>query len=349
MITTTHPTDLSDEPNHPRTGGEVEEAMTTTTTTTTRATSRANRPARTHVTRALVLAVLAALSTLGLAGLASPAHADAGSGWVRLAHLSPDTPSVNVALTSLSDSKAMLKLKDVGYGDVSGYTKVPAGTYVASMTPAGGDAQSTPAISQPVKVENGKAYTVAAIGRNADLTGTVLTDDLTPAKAGDAKVRLLQASVSAPKVTVTADGGPTIARDAAFASSTGYAQIDAGVWSVTITPTEGTAQAVTTDVTVTSASVNTIIVLDGKNGGITAIAIKDAGGVPKAKTPKKGVNTGGGGTATDVITEATATGTVGAGFAGAVLAAVLGLGALLVIRNRRPVAIRATDQGRPTG
>lgn len=246
--------------------------------------------------RALAL-LLAVVGALGLVGLAAPAYADpAGSGWVRLAHLSPDTPSVNVALTSLADSRSMLSLRDVGYGDVSGYTKVPAGTYVASMTPAGGTADSTPAISQPVKVENGRAYTVAAVGRNADLKGTVLTDDLEPAPAGAAKIRLLQASVTAPTVTVTAQDGPTIARDAAFASSTGYAEIQSGIWTVTITPTAGSATAATTDVTVTSASVNTIIVLDAAQGGLTAVAVKDAGGVPKP--PKKGVDTGGGGLAT---------------------------------------------------
>lgn len=279
--------------------------------------------------RAVLLATLVAALTVlsGMVGLAAPAHADdADAGWVRLAHLSPDTPSVNVAMTSLSDSRSMLQLKDVGYGDVSAYQKVPVGTYVASMTPAGGDANSTPAISQSVTVEAGKAYTVAAVGTNAELKGTVLTDDLNPAKQGSAKIRLLQASVSAPKVTVTAEGGPTIARDAAFATATGYAAVPAGVWSVTITPTEGTAAPVTTDVSVTSASVNTVIVLDGQNGKITAIAIKDAGGV--AKMPKKGVDTGGGATV--------ASGSAGSGAAGpAVLAGVLGLGALVLLCTRR--------------
>lgn len=89
------------------------------------------------------LIVLAAAALMAATGLSPASAADtqpSSGGWIRLAHLSPDTPSVNVGLTSFADSKSMLKLSDVGYGDVSGYQKVPAGRYVASMTPAGGSA-----------------------------------------------------------------------------------------------------------------------------------------------------------------------------------------------------------------
>ncbi|SDU83400.1 protein of unknown function [Microlunatus sagamiharensis] len=246
----------------------------------------------------LVLGLLLAL--VGLAPSAAPAAAkESGAGWVRLAHLSPDTPSVNVSLTSFGGSESMLKLSDVGYGDVSAYQKVPAGRYVASMTPAGGTAQSTPSITQAVTVADGRAYTVAAVGDNANLRGTVLDDDLRTPKAGSAKVRLLQAAVSAPTATVTAVGGPVLAQDAAFGSSTGYATIEAGVWDVQIAPAG--AAPVDTTVTAQPGSVNTIVLLDGPSGQVTAKVVKDASASPKAPKKGTGVDTGGGGTATSFV------------------------------------------------
>lgn len=256
-----------------------------------------------HRLRLLLLAgLLAVLALVAGNGLApAPAVAkDAGTGWVRLAHLSPDTPSVNVALTSFGDSKTMLKLSDVGYGDVSAYTRVPAGRYVASMTPAGGNAQSTPSVTQAVTVADGRAYTVAAVGDNAHLRGTVLTDDLRTPKSGSARVRLLQAAVSAPSVTVTAVGGPVLAQDAAFGSSTGYATIQAGVWDVQITPA-GATTPIDAKVTARPGTVNTIVLLDAPSGQVSAKVVKDASASPKAPKKGTGVDTGGGGTATTFV------------------------------------------------
>lgn len=272
--------------------------MTTPTTDNDDTCTRSNRGGR--LVRRLVL--LLAATALTVLGLTSPASAATGSGWVRLAHLSPDTPSVNVALTSFGDSRSMLKLSDVGYGDVSNYQKVPAGRYVATMTPAGGGADSTPSITQAVNVEQGRAYTVAAVGTNDNLTGTVLDDDLTTPKAGSAKVRLLQASVSSPTTTVTAVGGPVLAQDATFGSSTGYATIKAGVWTLQV-QAAGSSQPTDVKVTATPGSVNTIIVLDGKDGVVTAKAVKDASAAPAQPKKGTGVETGGGATATQLVGE----------------------------------------------
>lgn len=266
----------------------------------TRTPSRRPARGRRLATR---LVLLAAASALIVLGLTLPAAADTGSasgGWVRLAHLSPDTPSVNAALTNFGNSKAMIKLSDVAYGDVSAYQKVPAGRYVAAMTPAGGSAASTPAVSQAVTVQDGHAYTVAAVGRNADLRGTVLDDDLRTPKAGAAKVRLLQAASSAPSTTVTAVGGPVLARDAAFGSVTGYASIEAGVWTLQVAPKGGGGGPIEAKVTATSGSVNTIIVLDGKRG-LTAKVVVDAAASPQRPKKGTGVETGAGGTATSFV------------------------------------------------
>ena len=258
---------------------------------------------RSRLTRALLLLVASAVAALaGLSATVAPASADGSGGsggWIRLAHLSPNTPAVNVALTSVSNSRAMVKLSDIGYGNVSAYEKVPAGQYVASMTPAGGGASSKPVITQSVTVKNNYAYTVAAVGTNANLKGVVLNDDLRAPATGSAKVRLLQASTNAPTVTVTAVDGPVLARDASFASATGYAQIKAGVWTVNVKPDSGSASAINTKITAVPGSVNTIVVLDGAKGTVSAKVLRDASNNTKTAPKKgKGVETGFGGTAT---------------------------------------------------
>ena len=283
------------------------------------------------------LAVVAAATLVSLTGVSAASaddRADSG-GWVRLAHLSPDTPSVNVALTSFTDSRSMLKLSDVRYGNVSAYQKVPAGRYVASMTPAGGSATNTPAISQAVTVQDGRAYTVAAVGDNANLRGTVLDDDLRTPAAGSAKVRLLQAAVSAPQATVTAVGGPVLAQDAAFGSATGYATIESGVWNLQIDPSAGSAAPAQAEVTATPGSVNTIIVLDGPNGTLTAKVVRDAAAAPKMPSKGKGVETGGGGTATQFIDTTDAAGPSAAMMAPLLVGAGALLGTLAFVTLRR--------------
>lgn len=302
-----------------------------------------------HRTRLRIagLIVLATAALMAVSGFA-PASAQtqpASTGWIRLAHLSPDTPSVNVALTSFANSKTMFKVSDVGYGDVSDYQKVPAGRYVASMTPAGGSGASTPVVTAPVTVQKGRAYTVAAVGDNAHLRGTVLEDDLQTPKAGSAKVRLLQASVSAPQATVTAVDGPVLAKDANFGSATGYATIAAGVWTVEIDPTQGEAPSTDAKIVATPGSVNTIIVLDGPSG-VTAKVVKDASAAPKAPKKGKGVETGGGATATEFVSDPAAGGSTpwrASGLVGAIVA--MGAIARIVVRSRRLVAQPITRHG----
>src|SRR5216683_6936772 len=72
----------------------------------------------------------------GLPG-AAPAWASSGPGWVRLAHLSPNAPPMDVYLYSFGDPSARVVLRHVSYGMVSPYEEVPQGDYIVSMRAAG--------------------------------------------------------------------------------------------------------------------------------------------------------------------------------------------------------------------
>jgi hypothetical protein len=107
---------------------------------------------------------------------AVPASASAGTGWVRLAHLSPNTPPVDVYLYSFGNPHARLVLRHVGYGTVSPYQSIPAGDYTVTMRKAGAAATAPPVLSTGFWVSAGDAYTVAGMGPAAGLRLQVLKD-----------------------------------------------------------------------------------------------------------------------------------------------------------------------------
>src|SRR4029450_8127107 len=98
-------------------------------------------------TRRLLLALTPALAAPLIVMAGAPATTAASTGWGRVAHLSPDTPSVDVYLYSFGDPDAELTLKHVGYGAVSPYQQVAAGRYTVAMRGGVADPASAAGIS----------------------------------------------------------------------------------------------------------------------------------------------------------------------------------------------------------
>jgi len=235
-------------------------------------------------------AALAAFAAVTL--FASPARA-AGDGYVRLAHLSPDTPAVDVYLKSESNSVAPQTFRGVAYGAMSQYLRLPVGTYLVAMRKAGAPASTKPVLTTQVGVENGAAYTVAGVGRFADLGLRVLKDDLQLPDPGKSKVRIIQASVKAPVLNVAGKNGKTIADGVQFATTTAYREVNPGKWSVQVEPTGGGKTSVL-PCTLGAGNVYSLVVLDDKNGGLKPELHVDA--ERQGTVPLGGVATGDGGT-----------------------------------------------------
>src|SRR5689334_10738391 len=168
---------------------------------------------RSTATKALAPIVLSVLGLGTLASGVAVASATAASaaaahhsntGWIRLAHLSPNTPPVDVYLYSFGNSHAMIVLRHVAYGTVSPYEKVKAGEYTVAMRGAGAPRSSQPVLSTSVQVTAGGAFTVAGMGPAKGLRLQVLRDRLTtpPDKS---LVRVIQASLRYQKITVMAN------------------------------------------------------------------------------------------------------------------------------------------------
>ena len=233
----------------------------------------------TNPIRAALVAV--AIAVLALVAVPTSAYAAPATGWVRVAHLSPDTKPVDVRLASLGGSSKVLAVDDVAYGSVSKYLSLPTGNYAVAMRPAGSSESSTPVVQTFVTVSAGGAATVAVFGTNADLKTKVITDSLTLPKAGDARVRVVQASTASTPVTVTASPSKTIVSDASTTTVSPYADIKAGTWK--LTATSGT-KTTTETIAVKAGQIASVLVLDDASGGIVLRRVLDSasvGGVPK--------------------------------------------------------------------
>lgn len=221
---------------------------------------------------------------------APAASSHAADGWVRLAHLSPDTPAVDVYLYPFGGSSAEIVLKHVGYGDASPYEPLPQGLYTVAMRASGAAASSPPVISTNVNVKAGAAYTVAGLGPFASLSLNVLSDQL-GAPAGKADVRVIEASLQNPTVTVSA-GGQALGGSMRFPAVSPYQDVAAGAWDVAVKSDSGST---TSHMDWHSGSTYTLAVLDGADGVPKVLNLTDSAG--SSAVPSGGVAAGLGGLA----------------------------------------------------
>ncbi len=217
--------------------------------------------------------------------------AAAGQGSVRCANLSPGTPE-NIYLYPFGDPMHPTVLTHDGYGSVSMYMPVKAGQYTVAMRPVGAAAASPPSVSTSFMVSAGANYTVASIGPASARKLDVLTDQMTGQAGSQVLVRVIQASLKQPRVSISV-GADVVARQLAFGQATSYQAVKPGTPTVTFTSAGGRAAM---PVTLAAGSVHTIVVLDGASGAkLTIDNVTDAAGSSDA--PKGGAATGMGGTA----------------------------------------------------
>jgi hypothetical protein len=219
--------------------------------------------------------------------------AAANEGWVRCANLSPGTPE-DVYLYPFGNPEHPTVLRHVGYGGVSDYMPVSAGEYTVAMRPVGAPASSPPSVSSSFMVSAGANYTVASIGSATARRLEVLQDQMAglAGPKGEVLVRVIQASLKEPRVTVTV-GPDVLARQLAFGSATPYQAIQPGRPTVVFSAPDGHAAM---PVTLPAGSVHTIVVLDG-TPGLKIDNLTDAASSPAA--PRGGAAAGLGGTAPD--------------------------------------------------
>lgn len=196
-------------------------------------------------------------------------------------------------LTAVGDPDRDFTVPGVGYGAVSEYRSLPAGTYTVAMRPAGAPADAPPVIATTLTTQPGAAYTVAGTGLYDELGLTVLNDDLAMPEPGQARVRVVNAAAGAPGVDLGVVGGPVLAEDLEFAGTSGYRSVPTGSWTVEAT-VPGGGPPTTLPIEVASSAVYTVLLLD-EGGRLSAELHLDSAGA--GAVPLGGVDTGLGGTA----------------------------------------------------
>ncbi|MBB5857906.1 DUF4397 domain-containing protein [Amycolatopsis umgeniensis] len=237
---------------------------------------------------------LLAAALLLLGGLPLPANAAPGPGvgWIRVGHLSPKVPPVDVYFAAFGKAEKVV-IRKAGYGAVTPYSSVAPGAYTISMRPADAAASSPPALSATIEIKETSAYSllVFANGPGGGLQGDLVQDDLTAPAAGNGRVRVVQGSAALAPVTVTGPDGKAVASDAAYGVTTPYTNLPEGRWPLKLT-SGGASSESTVDV---KAGSTTSLLVTENGAGLKTEPIADGATLPDP--PKLGVETGGGGTA----------------------------------------------------
>lgn len=249
-------------------------------------------PISPRVVRFAAVALLLVTALLvGPAGGAQAQEPATGQPVVRLAHLSPDTPEVDIYVTLPDSQEEELVLADVAYAQASDYYTVDPGFYEFVMRPAGAAPTAAGVLTLSAEVETGRAYTFAALGSNADLQRTILIDSLEPPPDGQTKVRFIQAASGLERADITAVGGPVVASSVAFASSTDYAAVPAGSWTLQVAETGKDEVVTETDADLQSGDVVSLVLADAPDGGVELTTLVDAAGaqvIPVGPIPTGG-------------------------------------------------------------
>ena len=160
---------------------------------------------------------------------------DAGEARVRVAHLSPDAPAVDVWVDG---AKAF---ENLAFEGISDYATLPSDNYFIEVVPSG--ATTPVVISATLDLKANMDYTVAAVNELASIEALVLEDNNTLPTAGKAHVRFVHASPDAPAVDITLPDGTAIFSNIAFKEVGDYTPVDAGTYDLEVRPT-GTSTSV---------------------------------------------------------------------------------------------------------
>jgi trimeric autotransporter adhesin len=247
--------------------------------------------------------------------------ADTGAN-LRVVHGSPDAPAVDV-LVNNADAPIHYQLDGLSYPNATDYLPVPA---TDLLVDAVADADNTVVALDDIAVspEVGMSYTAIATNNLADINLALLADD-NRSLATAAKVRLIHNSPTAGDVDIyvtatddISDADPTFA-DIPYnpddVANTGYVQLEAGIYYVTITPAGSKDAAIgPLMVDLAAGDVLSAIAMDAVGGGLPLQAVVLDDSVPEPvmleATETFSVNLSGAQEVPAVMTDASATATV---------------------------------------
>ncbi len=163
----------------------------------------------------------------GTPGLTAFLSADSGTSNVRVAHLSPDAPNVDVWVNG---SPAFI---NVPFEGVTNYAGLPFGDYLVQVVGTG-DPLAPPYVISATLSLGDSDYTVAATDVLTNITPIVLADDNSSPAARTSHVRFFHGSPDAPAVDITLTDGTVLFGNIAFQEASAYLPVSAGVYDLEV-------------------------------------------------------------------------------------------------------------------
>lgn len=244
----------------------------------------AGAPLPRRLRRVSALVGLALLSAGSLFAAVPAVAQTADAGQVRLGHLSPSTPAVDIYLTAPGEAPSREPLvAGAGYGAVTPYQPLATGRWTVEMRSAGAAPDSAPPLTSAVDVAPGSAQSLLFFDTGAlgSVQGQLLTDDLDPAAAGTGRMRIVQGAGGEP-VDMQAAGGPTLATGLEYGTVTDYASVGARSWDIAIA--SGSEQQQIT-VAVAEGSVSTVVLSRDAAGALVVTPLTDVEGAVAPVVP----------------------------------------------------------------
>jgi hypothetical protein len=241
-------------------------------------------PLKTARTVGVVALLVGALALPGAAG------AQEGGARVRVLHLSPDAPRLDVYVDGTR------AVANVPFKTATRHVPVPAGTHTFEIRPAGSATGDRSSATKRATAAAGAAYTIAAVGLAANLQVLVIKDDFTAPPPGKAKLRGIDASPQSPPIDIAIAGGPVLFRNLTFPEATPFATIDAGSVALEVR-LAGTDRVVFRSGArpMPAGAILTVAGTVSPTGSIEVLPILDGAGA--GVTPRGGIATGAGGSA----------------------------------------------------
>jgi hypothetical protein len=234
------------------------------------------------------------LVAAGALAVAPAAGAQEPTGKVRLGHLSPATPGVDITLSGPEGPSSVDQRvgSGVAYGAVTDYLNLVPGRYSIAMRPAGSDPKAAAPLSAGLQIAPGSAQSLLFFddGTGGSVRGELVNDDLSAPGNSDGKVRLVQGAEGIPPVQALAVDGPRLATDLAYGTITDYSTVAARTWDVRLS-SGGTTQAA--QLPVGGGSITTVVVTKDRSGTLGVTPLTDLAGLPVGLPPTSGAATPG--------------------------------------------------------
>jgi hypothetical protein len=177
-------------------------------------------------------------STGGTAGTSAGGDGEGGGATemarVRVMHLSPDAPNVDVFV----DEGATPVVENLEFPEGTEYLEVPPGTSAFDVAATGGSAADAVLTIPDLELEAGESYTAIAFDELANVQALALVDDYADLASGEIRVRAIHTAVGVGQVdiwNVPESGEPApLWTDLDFGTAGEALDLDAGAYTVGI-------------------------------------------------------------------------------------------------------------------